>query len=303
MTKSTSAQLKQTKEVVVAAKPFNTRLELYAEDHIYFDVKKPSIGSSFSELGLQPFAKAPSKGFIPDLSKLARAADGPRLFSLLGEMSASMNASQLRLLSVVFNNMAKLEAHGFQFGQKVYINVSSPRIEYVECYVEAVIIGVESEHPESPVYLSVDFDKMSPDSPMFWSMPTESFLTARQFRLHKKKLKSEEKVKVPEKIRKDHLCWERDSFGKPSNALSVDETVQTMDTVSADWLNNNVLDVLDPYVDPASLEEVDVVEEAEERPKKASRGRRKEDNVTLSQTRVKMSGAAKMRDGKVTFTH
>ncbi|WYW01127.1 DNA topoisomerase [Pseudomonas phage vB_PpuM-Aura] len=307
MTKSTSANQKQLKDVVSSPKPFNTKLELYVEDHLYFDTKKPSIKASFSELGLQPFAKAPSKGFIPNLSKLARSTNGPELFQHLGSLTQNLDASQLRLLSVVFNNMAKMEAHGLNFGQKVYVNVSSPRIEFVECYVEAIVIGVESEHPESPVFLSVAFEKMAADAPMCWSMPTSSFLTERQFRLLRKRLRAEGKTSVPDKIRKEHLCWERENFGKPSNRLSVDETVQTIDTVSEDWLNSNVLSLLDPYVDPTALEEtevtdVEVVEEKKARTR-GPRNRRAEDKQTLSQTKVKSSGSVKMSNNSISIVH
>ncbi|QJT71077.1 hypothetical protein GR11A_00039 [Vibrio phage vB_VcorM_GR11A] len=221
---------------------FNMSLSLRAEDALYFDVKKPSTGRSLKDDGYQAFASAPKAGFIPNFKKLAEA-DGD-IFGALGLASAGLDKSQLRILSVIINNMAMIKNHGLDFGQEVYINLSAPLVEYLDCFYKAYVIGVDSAKPDSHVHICSNIDTLNSKKGIIISVPRECLINAKDFKKLAKKLKKEDKLTTPKKQRKA-LMWEREDLGKASEKNDITD-VPTIDSVPTDWLDNRAVDNLDP---------------------------------------------------------
>lgn len=226
-----------------------TKLNLRAEDHLFFDKKNPATGQSLSEEGVQAFQRAPTP-FMPDLSKLIQMTpDGADSLHAISEVSQTMTSSQVRLISVMLANVEVLRAHDLNFGDKVYFNVSAPRIEYIDCYVSATVVGATGAAEDDYIILSCDFDKINKKNNVQLTLPRSSMLDATEYKAVRKELRKKGKISAPKKEAKKSLCWIDPNYAKPPRRNEDFEAIPTLDNVSHDWITRGMDDISKPLFD------------------------------------------------------
>lgn len=246
MTKTTGINKKAVVEARNKAEDgFKTTLVLKAEDSIFFETVRPSTGKSLRDEGLQAFANAPRSGFIPDFRKLASSKNSFELFHLLGECLQNLTPSQMRILSVIFNNLPMLKNKNLSFGQAMYVNLSAPTLNYVDCYFKVFVIGCESGHPDSNIYVCGDLDALNEDKGVLLSLTKKSLLTEDEFKVVLKDLTKKKQIKVPQEKREGFLLWEQPKRGQPHKGYDFGE-VPTLDSVPSHWFDARTLSDLDP---------------------------------------------------------
>ncbi|QJT70902.1 hypothetical protein GR7B_00104 [Vibrio phage vB_VcorM_GR7B] len=267
--KRADARAQQLAEQQEQDSKFKLNLTLRAEDSLYFDVKKPSTGRSLKDDGYQAFATAPKAGFIPNFRKLAEADSD--IFGALGSAVLGLDKSQLRILSVIINNSSMIKNHSLDFGQPVYINLSAPHIDYLDCYFKAHVIGVESAKPDALIHICGNIDSLNGKKGIILSVPREALLTKSEFKKLAKKLKKEDRINTPKAKREKHMLWEQANRGKPTKKTDIAD-VPTIDTVPTKWLDSRAVQVLDPRL-------------AEDSSKKAKKGKKEKAPVSAVATK------------------
>lgn len=162
-----------------------------AEDCKYYTVARHGEKQSKSEQGVKPFARA-TADFVPDVGRLAEV--GSDTLQALGKILSAFDQSQTRILMQVLSDHTHLQRYRLSFGQPVYINLSAPYEDYLDCWFRANVIGVCLE--TDCIYLS---GSLSSDSGISTRLlvPRSSFLTKTQFKKHRSALQQKDRLVTP----------------------------------------------------------------------------------------------------------
>lgn len=117
-------------------------ISLRCEDCIHFKgVRHQNFSAPCSELGTKAYATSCAV-FNPLVSNLARATGAlPALADVLDQMTES--DMRLFIYAAQKTQQIKKASGGkFRFGQKVFINLSAPYVEYIDVYFQAVVLSV-----------------------------------------------------------------------------------------------------------------------------------------------------------------
>jgi hypothetical protein len=116
----------------------NFKIQLKAEDHIYFTNRPDAKSSTFEELGIMPFANAPEP-FLPDLTKLCSNVSMLDMAKLV----STFNASQIRILQYLLTQVADLQEEGLKFGQLAYYRVATTPNIYISDFIKVRPIAIK----------------------------------------------------------------------------------------------------------------------------------------------------------------
>ena len=200
-------------------------ISLRAIDSQYWHTKQPrgkkqpsDYKESLREQGYTEFARCPEDEFKPDLGKL-----GYKNIARISKLISSLDESQIRIMTWMLANQDTLHQRGFTFGQRVYVNLSSPKVEYLDCYFSAYMLSYhDTIEGQQYFYITGSLDSINGSMML---MPKSSILNEKQFLKLTGKLRSEGKTKSPKPVR----------FKRPyrdSSTMSLD--VPTIDTVKDD---------------------------------------------------------------------
>lgn len=166
-----------------------------AVDSAFYYHKSPKTGQSLEEQGILEYARAPTD-FAPDMSKLACDT------SSLAELAYTIkdyDESQMRILLYTLNESHKLLKHGLRFGQQVFKNLSSPAIDYVDCWFRCFVLRL------GPVIEGVQYVELTGSLDNIHGSlilcPIDSFLNKSEFRVHMRKLVAEGMQRSPRDLR------------------------------------------------------------------------------------------------------
>ena len=130
-------------------------LNLRAEDHAFYTRRPNAESATLEELGILPFADAPEP-FLPAYEELSSNIEMVNLAQLVSKFSAS----QQRVFCAMLSESARLQDFGLVFGQPVYYNASSPRLDYISNYLKAVPIGVRRQSGTDFIILATSLDNI-----------------------------------------------------------------------------------------------------------------------------------------------
>lgn len=149
--------------------------------------------------GFLLLGKAPSKKFIPDFSKLVKSID--ELY-MLGDLIKDMDDSQIRLLIAALYHSSRLAKFNLHFAQPVYFNISSPAVDFVDCWYKGYAVSAnrykytyKKEKIWEYTILVISNLKRSWETTLHIS--PKNILNKEQFYEHKKKLLEEGKIRAP----------------------------------------------------------------------------------------------------------
>lgn len=212
--------------------------------------RHPQQGKPCSELGYKTFAKACSL-YQPNTSQMVQHLD---VLQAMGKVSKEMEDSEARILSWLINNIPNLKKAGFTFGQPVYINLSSPQIDFVNCWFKAHVVNVITlkDYDGANVYHVQVVSSITETNPTMLTMPLSSLLTLAQWKAHKRELEKEGLVKIPSSLKTHSIKYK---LNQPLNRVVREslEDVPTIDTVPSKWLDNRRHAML---IDPLQVETV-----------------------------------------------
>lgn len=200
-------------------------VSLRAVDSQYWHTKQPrgkkqpsDYTDSLREQGYTEFARCPEDEFMPDLGKL-----GIKNIARVSKLISTLDDSQVRILTWMLANQDSLHQRGFTFGQRVFVNLSSPHIEYLDCYFSAYVLAYhDTIEGQQYFYVTGSLDSVNGTKIL---LPKSSILNDKQFTRLQAKLTKEGKTKSPKPVR----------FKRPhrySSSISLD--VPTIDTVKDD---------------------------------------------------------------------
>jgi hypothetical protein len=113
-------------------------------DCVHFKgIKSPSFKEVCSKLGVKAYANA-CPSFTPDTVRVANINNNA--IAAIAKVASKADLSQLRLLASTLLNAAEVKKFGFDFGQKVWFNLSNPYADYLECYFHGYVIGCTDTH-------------------------------------------------------------------------------------------------------------------------------------------------------------
>ena len=219
---------------------------------LHFKVGPAVFEKKCSELGQQSFSKACPK-FTPNHYMLIN--DDDTLLEKLAHISRKMSQKQLRLLAYTFSTISSLMKTGFRFGQPVFINVSAPQIDYVECYRAARVVG-KSKDGKHIILTANIYDKQStldflqkkkrgiPINQRSFLLPITSVLSQKDFEDKARELKKEKKVRVPESMRY-HLPENIVRRTKKMDIKDKQEYVPTIEDAPDSWFKKEEIQIWD----------------------------------------------------------
>lgn len=114
------------------------KIQLKAEDHIYFSNRSDAKSSTFEELGIMPFANAPEP-FLPNLAKLC--SNNSMLD--IAKLVSTFDSSQIRILQYLLTQVSDLQDHNLKFGQPLYYRVATTPNVYISDFVKVRPIAVK----------------------------------------------------------------------------------------------------------------------------------------------------------------
>lgn len=194
------------------------RVRFRAGDCLYFKTKNPQTKTSWEEQGIKGFARA-NKYFFPDLSQLAK---NPTSVHSIALSLKDMDMAQKRILMWAIYNSNKIEqetekliniarqngkkplfTRPLKFGQPVYVNLSAPYVDYVNCWFECYILamGTEDEEGIRYIYLTGNLDNVEGS---LISVPIESIMTKPKFIKHRELLIDQGKL-YADAVDKDYV--------------------------------------------------------------------------------------------------
>lgn len=176
------------------------------------------------ERGIKSYANACDK-FVPDLFNLTKI--DPDILSALADSFRGLSSAQQRLMAYTLKNASQVQKTGFKMFQPIYINLSAPYVDYVECYFRGRVVGIcdqqliiASHLRKTPDLLSIMVD---PDD----------IMSRSKFVKHRKYLDRNGKIRVPEEKRDSVLRV----YSYPEVAKTgTNHNVPTLNTAPAEWL-------------------------------------------------------------------
>lgn len=221
-------------------------LKMKCSDCLHFKcVRSPAYSDVCSALGVKTFATA-CPSFTPESSHLTKI-DESALISL-AELAVAADPKQLRLLSYTLRNMTLIERLGFKFGQRVFFNLSSPKLEYVECYYSGYIVAAAEF--DDYVYIRSSLDGNAKAAVL---LPVESVYAQQEWDRRLKALIKRDLISIPvSKIESKLRMIAHES------TVEVDEDyeVPTLDSAPQEWIASyNEDQDSSSYVDEVNNEE------------------------------------------------
>lgn len=131
-------------------------IQLRAEDHAHYSERPGLKDSSLEELGILPFADSPEP-YLPNFKKLCQNIELLNLAKLVDKF----DQSQLRILISLLVNAHQLKEFDLTFGQTVYYNASSPKLDYISNYLKATPIGIRKISGVSFIVLATSIDNVN----------------------------------------------------------------------------------------------------------------------------------------------
>lgn len=211
-------------------------LSIKCQDCIHYKQGPAYFEKKCSELGILPKAKACS-AFTPNMYILSKV--GEETVADLGSLARELKPSQLRILAFVFANMSLLRKHKLKFGQPVYVNLSSPFQDYLDCYFKGYVVGVSKEG--DAIYVTSSLKKKSKSGNTLLSILPSSILTKKKFKARAKKLIRRGRAKLP-KAETRSLAWKnRPVPPKKEEDLPdyLKYEVPTLDTAPDSWWDSS----------------------------------------------------------------
>lgn len=228
-------KLKLAEKIEIKDESQSIDIGLQAGDCLYYNVRHPSIGKSYSEMGIPEYAQANSL-FVPNISKLTSQPSD--LFHQIGKIIKGYDSSQLRIFTQVMAHSAKLADYGLAFGQPVYINLSSPRIENLQAYYRAYAVSVAFI---DTIIVMGDLYEDMPNSTMM-TVDINSLMTTSEFKEHKKELIKAGKTKLSKAEKKIYLTPNHDHHVMSEDEYNDLQNIPTLDTVPASWFDKMEVD-------------------------------------------------------------
>lgn len=167
---------------------------------IDFRVKDCSNKNYLIDEGFVPLGKIPSRTFIPDFQQLVERIDD---IYALGEFIKEFDDSQLRILIGALYYSSRLAKFNLHFAQPVYFNVSTPHVEFVDCYCKGYVISASrKKYPNHIGEMTWDYwiqviSTLRGEDQVVWHLMPERVLTKEEFRKRKKHLIDEGKFRAP----------------------------------------------------------------------------------------------------------
>ena len=155
----------------------------------------PSIGKPCYQDGYQSFTNA-CQYFTADFHAIQEI--DLEAVDQIALLAKDLKPKQLRVLSSVFRQAAQMKSKtGKQFGQPVYVNLSAPVQDYLECWFKARIVGFSQDR--ETCYLVANLKDDSTDNTHL-SVLTSSVLDTKTFKRRKKHMIAEGKEKLPKEL-------------------------------------------------------------------------------------------------------
>lgn len=192
-----------------------------AGDCKFFSTKHPNMEASLEDQGYMPFARAPREFFEPNIQALARE---PHKLGQLADVIKDYDDSQLRILMYVLKCASELKQLNLNFGEPVYINLSSPHADYVDCWFRAYVMcpGPEAGY----VFIAGTLDG---ENGTLMLVPIENILQKVAFINHHRSLVKAGKLRAP-KIKKAITH----SIIDPSQVPSIEEVADRLEDTTDD---------------------------------------------------------------------
>ena len=180
----------------------NLKLRTRCGGCIHMRTKAPELENVCSKLGKVNTSRS-CHLYNPDFGIVRR--NHPEKILQLADIVKGMNEEFRSVVSYAIMNSLELEktseaVHGrkIEFGQEMILNLSVPRVDYVNCWVSANVLGISRDR-KSLVFVS----RLKTDNKwaMVW-LPLHSidFMHPDEYRTHADKLKKQGKTKAPKKI-------------------------------------------------------------------------------------------------------
>lgn len=224
-------------------KPSSLSLGMKCGDCQFFRKVKGAFNGNktCSAVGIKSFAQA-CRLFTPDLSQLT-TLPAESIYQI-AYLTKDLPIRALRLLSYTFKNAEQIRRHGINFGQPLYFNLSSPQIDYLDCYFKGYVLGISSDGDF--VYLT---SSLNGTRAISITLPLVRVLTKSDFGRKKLALEKIGHTHVPQNKYDSTFKMNR-PLARANKAAAVEGDVPTLDTVPADWLYKyEDLKLVDPLVD------------------------------------------------------
>lgn len=254
-------------------------LSLKCKDCQFFcNGRHPQQGKPCTDLGYKSFAKACSL-YQPLTINMLENLD---VLKAMAKVARKMNVGDTRILSWLINNIPTLHQNGYEFGQTLYVNLSSPYIDYANCWYKANLVNIivmKDLDGESSIYLQMVANIRGEEQTLL-TFPPSIVLTKTEFLAHKAKLVEKGLVEIPQPKQKSDIQFKLNQpLNKPYSLISADE-VPTIDTVPAFWLDSRrILDWVDPIEPKKKKKKVVKPDSVTEQDEKTSG---KKDNYVIS---------------------
>ena len=204
-------------------------LNIKCRDCIHFKRGPAFFEKKCKDLGILPEARA-CQAFTPDIYKLSRV-EADTIFNL-GKLVKDFKETHFRILSFIFRNMSLIKRSKLKFGQPVYINLSSPYIDYLDAYYKGYVLGVSKSGDQ--IFITSSLRKTTDN--VYLSVLPSSILTLAQFKKRRKKLKKFGRVKIPKKYITANLEEKPPIYRKP-----ITDEVPTIDNIPPEWFSPSSL--------------------------------------------------------------
>lgn len=166
---------------------------------VHLRIKAPGLEDVCSRLGKT--VKSPGcELFTPDYSDLR--LNSPTTMMQVGKMIANMPDHVKHLVAYSIVNSLELErtteamlGEAIQFGQPLAVNLSIPKLDYLNCWFRCVVVGI-TQDKTSLILLSELEGSWAQTIVPFTS---DLIMTRSQFQKHSKKLVKDGKINAPKK--------------------------------------------------------------------------------------------------------
>jgi hypothetical protein len=245
--------------------------------------RHPQQGRPCSELGFTTFAKACDL-YQPNTIKMLENVD---VLQAVSKLTKKMSVGDTRILSWLINNISSLNKRGYSFGQTMYVNLSSPYIDYVNCWYKANLVNVITVKDSDGVefeYLQL-VSSIASDYHTLLTFPPSIVLNADDYKKHKATLEKNKLVTIPCEKEGNTIEFKLNQpLNKPHLLMDIGD-VPTIDTVPDAWLDNRRItewiDPLEPVITKKKKPAVTPEDDAPARPAK-KKTRDTDDSFTVS---------------------
>lgn len=207
-------------------------------DCTHFETSRSShFDKICKQRGIKKFADA-CKHFTPNLHTLSATLHSDALV-MLSQLTRYATTQQLRVLSYALSDSTKLDRFSLQFGQPVYVNLSAPKADYIECYYRAYVLSTSGQ---GDVVLISSLTQSKSRSTII-TLPIGSVLTVDEWKTKFNSLMREKRLTLPEDKR-SYSPTNKEHYTKIQSAIAyyksfrVEPTdIPSIDTVDSSWFD------------------------------------------------------------------